>query len=339
MRTALACVVVAGIAIDAAAPVHGQVLRVAELNTDQIRALDRQRTAVILPGGVLEQHGPYLPSYADGYYNERMALDLADAVVARSGWTALLFPPIPLGVGGANEIGRKYSFPGSFNVRAATLRAVFMDLADDLGDLGFRWVFVVHGHGGPLHNRALDEAGRYFQDTHGGHMVHLLGGTDLMTCCAGWKSLLPEAALKEDAFTVHAGLGESSAILFLRPDLVPLAIRQAPSVTTADRRALETAARAPDWPGYFGAPRHASAAAGAVMYREESRHVIEHARKLLDGGAETPGSWRADAIIQDPFGYAVLRDSATDEASRDARQHAWLARQPLWPPAVAPPRK
>jgi creatinine amidohydrolase/Fe(II)-dependent formamide hydrolase-like protein len=39
--------------------------RVAELNTEQIRALDRARTAVILPGGILEEHGPYLPSYTD----------------------------------------------------------------------------------------------------------------------------------------------------------------------------------------------------------------------------------------------------------------------------------
>ena len=214
-----------------------------------------------------------------------------------------------------------------------------MDLADELGELGFRWVFVVHAHGGPLHNRALDEAGRYFQDTHGGQMVHLTGGTDLMACCAGWKSLVSPEALRENGFTVHAGLGESSSILFLRPDLVPLAIRQAPSVTAADRRAMETAARAPDWPGYFGAPRHASAAAGAAMYHEEARHVIEYALKLLDGRADMLPPRRADVIVRDPLVYGVWRDSADDEAAREARQRAWLAKQPPWPPVPAPPGK
>ena len=46
---------------------EAQVYRLAELNIDQIRMLDRQRTVILLPGGVLEEHGPYLPSFTDGY--------------------------------------------------------------------------------------------------------------------------------------------------------------------------------------------------------------------------------------------------------------------------------
>ena len=52
-----------------------------------------------------------------------------------------------------------------------------MDLETDLGDAGFRWIFVVHLHGAPTHNRALDETARYFSDTFGGRMVHLTGLT------------------------------------------------------------------------------------------------------------------------------------------------------------------
>jgi creatinine amidohydrolase/Fe(II)-dependent formamide hydrolase-like protein len=102
-----------------AATSSAQVLRVAELNTEQIRGLDRQRTAIILPGGILEHHGPYLPSYSDGYYNERLARDLAEAVAGRPGWTAVVFPTIPLGSCGANEIGGKYAFHGSYTIRAS----------------------------------------------------------------------------------------------------------------------------------------------------------------------------------------------------------------------------
>jgi hypothetical protein len=39
-----------------------QVLRIAEMNTQQIRALNLQKTVVLIPGGILEEHGPYLPS-------------------------------------------------------------------------------------------------------------------------------------------------------------------------------------------------------------------------------------------------------------------------------------
>jgi creatinine amidohydrolase len=42
-----------------------------------------------------------------------------------------------------------------------------MDLATDLGEQGFRWVFIVNGHGDPHHNAALDAAGDYFRDAYG----------------------------------------------------------------------------------------------------------------------------------------------------------------------------
>ncbi|MGH7714042.1 MAG: hypothetical protein ACREOG_22370, partial [Gemmatimonadaceae bacterium] len=51
-----------------------QLYRLAEMNTEQIRALDRARTVIIMPGGILEQHGPYLPSYSDGYYTRASPL-------------------------------------------------------------------------------------------------------------------------------------------------------------------------------------------------------------------------------------------------------------------------
>ena len=64
--------------------------------------------------------------------NERFTDALARAVAQRPGWKALVFPPIPLGTGGANEIGGIHSWPGTYSIRATTLRAVFMDLADEL---------------------------------------------------------------------------------------------------------------------------------------------------------------------------------------------------------------
>ena len=91
-----------------------QIHHVTKMNSEQIQALDRSRTVVLLPGGILEQHGPYLPSFSDGYINESVTQRLAEAIVARKGWKALIFPTIPLGVGGANEIGRKHVFPGTY---------------------------------------------------------------------------------------------------------------------------------------------------------------------------------------------------------------------------------
>src|ERR1700723_3042879 len=115
-----------------------QILQIAELNTNQIRALDRTKTVVLIPGGILEQHGPYLPSFTDGYVDLAVTQELARAIVARPGWAVVIFPPIPLGFAGANDIGGKWSFPGSYTVRTETLRAVYMDLSSELGEQGFR---------------------------------------------------------------------------------------------------------------------------------------------------------------------------------------------------------
>jgi creatinine amidohydrolase len=139
-----------------AMPATAQVLQVQDLNTRQIAALDRDKTAVILPGGILEEHGPYLPAFTDGYLSQRLTADLARAIAARPGWKALVFPQIPLGAEGYNHLGARPSFPGTYAVRSTTSRAIFMDIASELGEQGFKWIFVVHVHGAGLHNRALD---------------------------------------------------------------------------------------------------------------------------------------------------------------------------------------
>ena len=310
------------------APAAGaQVYRLAELNVDQIRALDRQKTVILLPGGILEEHGPYLPSYTDGYVNERLTGALTAAIGQRPGWKAVVFPLIPLGSGGANEIGAKYGFPGTYAVRPATLRAVFMDLATEFGEQGFRWLFVIHGHGSQSHNRALDEACDYFRDTYGGHMVHLTGlvpGPG--PADAVLASALPKVVLAEDGFTVHAGLAEHSELMALRPDLVPPSVTKAPSVTGKDFSDLRRIAAGDAWTGYFGAPRFASPKLGSRLLDEENRAMVALALRILDGLDEQQVP-RYTAMMSKVPGLADVMDAAAKrDAAIEERQQQWLAR-------------
>src|ERR1044071_1400320 len=152
--------------------VFGQIYHVQEMNTEQIKALDREKTVVLLPVGILEEHGPYLPSGSDVYITDRRTSDLANALVERPGWKVLVFPLIPLGTGPANTVGRKYVFPGSYTVRPSTLRTIFMDLGTDLGEQGFRWIFIVNAQIGLSHNRILNQAVDYFRATSAGLFVN-----------------------------------------------------------------------------------------------------------------------------------------------------------------------
>lgn len=302
-----------------AATAHAQVFQVKELNTEQIRTLDREKTVVLLPGGILEEHGPYLPSYSDGYMNERLTQQLADAIVARPGWKALVFPVIPLGHGGANIIGRKYSFPGSYTLRMATLRALFMDLADELGEQGFRWVFVVHLHGAPEHNRALDQASEYFRETYGGHMIHLAG---FMSVFGAFGAQLNEEEAAEEGFSVHGGMGEHSVNLFLRPDRVSPAYKQAPPHTGQHSTDLVRIARAEGWPGYFGSPRLASVAHGARIWKSYSEAALAMALRILDGYDYAKEPRYVDIVSADPEFAPVNQDALAHDTRRAERQQA-----------------
>jgi creatinine amidohydrolase/Fe(II)-dependent formamide hydrolase-like protein len=315
-----------------AATAHSQIHYVARMNTQQIRALDRDKTVIVLPGGILEQHGPYLPSFADGYRNEWTSQRLAEAIVAKPGWQVVIFPTVPLGVGGANEIGRKHVFPGTYAVRSTTLRAVFMDLATELGEQGFRWIFVVHAHGAPNHNRMLQQACDYFQDVYGGHMVHL---TNLRLEPQDVPRRLTDAEENEDGFSVHAGAWETSWMLFLQPGLVSPHYRNAVPQTGHGWEDLVRLARAAEWPGYFGSPRLASAALAAQSIKDEETR-IELALKLLDGLGKRTVPRVTDSVIKSEPNIAIDRDAIERERRIEAQQRDWLERHPIPNPELNP---
>jgi creatinine amidohydrolase/Fe(II)-dependent formamide hydrolase-like protein len=306
----------------------GEVVRVADLNTRQIRALDRDRTVVILQGGMLEEHGPYLPAFTDGILSERLTAEIAGGVVAKKPeWTALLFPPVSVGASGYNEIGRQFVFPGTYAVRPSTLKAMYMDLANQLGEQGFKWIMIVHVHGSPLHIEALDEAGDYFRDAYGGRMVNLWG---LLPVIGGWgsgMSAMTEAQKKEDGVSLHGGADEHSLMLHLQPNLVAPDYQQAPSITGSTYSESVAAARQNDWPGYIGAPRLGNAALGRRIWTSLSASALKTTLEILEGADPAKYPRYLPIMAKNPS-YQEWITSATerDRAIGD-RQQAWNARR------------
>lgn len=303
---------------------EAQVYKLADLNTQQIRALDREHTVVLIPGGILEEHGPYLPSFTDGYYNEHLTDQLAKGISARPGWKALVFPTIPLGSGGANEIGQQFAFPGTYAVRPATLRAVFMDLASEFGEQGFRWIFVIHAHGSPDHSRALDEAGDYFKAVYGGQMIHLWG---LMV--ASEKNALMEVAIGKEGMAangldIHAGVSESSEFMHLHPELVAPEIVKAEAVTARGFADINSLAKAEDWPGYFGNPAQASAELGEKLLQHSDSVLIKAANDILDGKDVKEFQRFSDVMNSIPELEPIMEQSRAHDEKRKRQQQAWL---------------
>ena len=307
---------------------HAQVLRVAEMNTAQIRALDRSKTVVFLTGGMMEEHGPYLPAFTDGLLSERLAGELLKAFVEKKpGWTALVLPAINIGASGYNEFGGHYVFPGTYAARPSTLRALFMDLAEDLGEQGFRRIFVVHVHGSPHHIGALDDAGDYFRDIYGGQMVNLWG---LLPVIGGWGRAvagLSDAIKKEEGASFHAGMDEHSLMLHLRPELVTPGYKSAPIVTGATPQASLEIARRADWPGYLGSPRQASAEVGERIWTSFAAAAVDHMLKILDGADPRRLPRYGDLMRKNPVFHEWIKTGEARDAERQARQQEWLAKR------------
>ena len=305
-----------------------EVVRVGDLNTRQIRALDRDKTVVFLQGGMLEEHGPYLPAFTDGILSERLTLEIAQGVVAKKPeWTALLFPPVSVGASGYNEIGRHFVFPGTYAVRPSTLKAMYMDLATELGEQGFKWIMVVHVHGSPLHIAALDEAGDYFRDTYGGRMVNLWG---LLPVIGGWgsgMSVMTEAQKKEDGVSLHGGADEHSLMLHLQPNLVAPDYQQAPSITGSTYAESVAAARQKDWPGYIGAPRLGNAALGRRIWTSFSAAALKTTLEILEGADPAKYPRYLPFMVKNPSYQEWIASATERDRTLGERQQAWNARR------------
>lgn len=307
-----------------------QIRNVGELNTRQIRALDRARTVVILPGGMLEEHGPYLPAFTDGILSERLTSHIAKAVAAsKPGWTVLVFPPISAGASGSNEIGGHFTFPGTFAIRPSTLRAVYMDLASELGDQGFRWIMVVHVHGSPLHIGAIDDAGDFFHDTYGGRMVNLWG---LLPVLGGWGNAMSGMTAeqkRDDGVSLHGGADEHSMMLYLAPQLVAPGFRNAPSVTGANMQASFAAAKQPNWPGYIGAPKHASVALGKKIWDGFAGAAAKTTIDILNGTDPAGIPRYHAALVKNPLYQGWIESARVRDSTLAERQRAWQSRRAM----------
>lgn len=327
MRSLWTCLLLLIVLCCAPSPAGAQILQLTDLNAAQLRALDRSRTVVLLTGGMLEEHGPYLPAHTDGILSDRLTQEIAQSVVAKKpDWTVLLFPQIPFGASGSNELGGRFSFAGTYAVRPSTLRAVFMDLASELGDQGFRWIMVVHVHGAPLHIRAIDDAGDYFHDAYGGWMINLW---DLLPVIGGWGNAMAaattDAEKKEDGTSLHGGMDEHSLILHLKPELVAPGYKNAAVVTGQSLQESFDEAKNADWPGYLGSPRLATAALGEKIWKAFSAAASDQTLTILDGADPSTIPRYADILERNPIYQKewITPAKAHDEAL-DAKEREWL---------------
>jgi hypothetical protein len=209
-----------------------------------------------------------------------------------------------------------------------------MDLAAELGEQGFRWVFMMHGHGSPYHNLMMDQAGDYFRDSYGGRMVNLFGLEPTPDQLAKLKlthvkPAASEAERKESGlFDVHAGFSETSRLLFLRPDLVNPVYSKLIPFSANNPVELFQVGRPQGWPGYISSPRLARADYGAKAMAYSAAETNAMALAILDGLIDEREVPRyANFMLAIKPLVAGLEGSTRYDADVERKQREWMKKK------------
>jgi len=123
-----------------------------DMTWPEVEKATEDEAIVLLPTGVIEEHGPHLGLGVDTYCSSLMC-KLTRRELEAKGIKTLVAPPYYWGINNATG-----SFPGSFSVRKETMKAVLYDILASLKRWGFTYVFNINWHGETDHVVAILEA-------------------------------------------------------------------------------------------------------------------------------------------------------------------------------------
>jgi creatinine amidohydrolase len=176
----------------------------AELSLTQVEEyLDDGNDLVLVPTGSTEQHGPHSPLSTDVI----IPTEVSRRVATRLG--ALVAPAVNYGISAGHR-----GFRGLSYLRSPTFIAVIEDVAFSLAEAGFRRIVFVNGHYTnypPIITACMNVSTRLPEGTRAWGVSY-------------WESLPPDRLEEYLSLSsgLHANIGETSAVMAVRPDLVDL---------------------------------------------------------------------------------------------------------------------
>ncbi|MEO6419412.1 MAG: creatininase family protein, partial [Polyangiaceae bacterium] len=128
-----------------------------ELTTEEFRAIGKN-SAVIVPVGSVEPHGPHLPLGTDTTISREAAVRAAALLRAR-GVEAYVAPSVPYGV---TDYAK--GFPGALSIPPPVLTGFLEAVVQALLGEGISHVCLVNNHLEPAHDEAVRAAVRAFPE-------------------------------------------------------------------------------------------------------------------------------------------------------------------------------
>jgi len=171
------------------------------MTVDEVRDGLLETRTVLVPMGVIEQHGYHLPLNTDVCN----CYEISKRVSAETGCFAA--PPINYSFSGGE-------LPGTFNIHPATLALYLNDILKSLVLMGFKNIFVALGHAGTENRVATESAVDMFMRLNPEVKDVCFGGAPIMWFSQKYRQM----AIADKDF--HAGWSETSRILYWFPELV-----------------------------------------------------------------------------------------------------------------------
>jgi creatinine amidohydrolase/Fe(II)-dependent formamide hydrolase-like protein len=219
----------------ASARAQGKYLLLQEMTWTDVRDYLKSSDMIIIPLGSTEQHGPHLPLGTDFY----LSLDTAKAISARTG---VVVAPVVMAGYSLYHSG----FPGTLSLKPETLEEVLYETAVMLVKYGFRRIMFFNYHGG---NNVVQEK-----------VVYRINQTTEATAIAiGYGGPIQKLE-DQEFFDWHAGIEETSMILYFEPKLARMEraekpiIRFTPQMEKLRELGKETPGLLVAWESLFGTP-------------------------------------------------------------------------------------
>lgn len=248
--------------------------RLAEIPFPEVERLARSgRALVILPVGVVEEHGAHLPLGLDSFAAEVYA-EATGPHLEKRGYEVVIAPTISYGVARA-----AIDFPGTLSLEPETLRSLVVDIGRSLARHGLDRLVILNGHRDLSHMQTLEAARGTLTE---GKVAQVLcvgftSDPDLTAAC--YRVGVPELSrsVRPDR-EGHAGEWETSLALHAFPKLVRENIIETlePNFdydVNAFRGETRDYWSLSNGRGYFGSPQSGSAETGKKIVVIRGRNI------------------------------------------------------------------
>jgi len=239
-------------------------MRWANLTSEDLDSLDKDRTVVILPIGSIEKHGAHLPLGTDGLAIDVVAMEVAE----RTG--AIVLPTLYYAYVPENR-----HMPGTITLSGEAFLRILEEICDEVYRNGFKKILLLNGHGG--NKRPLSLFLREMQAKGKRYNLYIL--------LDPWEVIYEKIReVTETSVWGHAGEVETSYMMYLFPDLCKLERVKRPAKLGVEK-IVEGVEAMTDWvgyaiEGYVGDPRKANVEKGKALFEAWVKGLVEIVEKI-----------------------------------------------------------